>query len=159
MFAYLSHGDVDGLRDIRWADQGHTVWRAQLYSLPRALSTQRLADPGPWHRFRSECPEFPLGHDPASFADLCCRTDSGPHPAPGSEDIAPGGEQSRRGHQRQKALLTFWESVSPWRGWRRKTGENLSGEAQAQPWYLQNALGNRPHFPTPLFLKVLGLGL
>ena len=39
MFSCFSHGEVGGLRDIRWADQGHTVWRAQLYSLPRALST------------------------------------------------------------------------------------------------------------------------
>ena len=154
MFSCLSHGEVGGLRDTRWADQGHTVWRAQLYSLPRALSTwgwQTLV-PGIDLDLSVLSSPWAMTQPPSLFCVAELTLD---HILP----LLSGGEQWRQGHQWQKAILTFWESVSLWRGWRRKTGENLFGEAQVQPWYLQNALENMPHSPTPLFLKVLILGL
>ena len=101
-----------------WWSQRHKVsWprphsvKGSALLLAQGTVNLRLADPGPWHRFRSECPEFTLGHDPASFTVLCCWTDSGPHPAPGSEDIVSGGEQWRQGHQCQRL---FWPSGNLW---------------------------------------------
>lgn len=82
---------------------------------------------------------------------LCCIICPGSHPAPGSENSPRRGITEKKYNLNDKGYSDLIGILVPLRRLGEENWENSHQECQADPWYLQKALGNMPHLPIFLF--------